>query len=74
MAKVIRVTPNENKRLIISLYGEEIDVTNIVNEEGKGEFEAFGETYQFEVESKTRKKIREIVKYTEVVGEGENEA
>lgn len=61
MANKIKVTPDPNNRLIISLYGQEYDVTNIADETGKGSFEANGEIIEFEVKSKTRKKIEEIV-------------
>lgn len=48
MSSVIKVTPNKDGRYIISLYSKEFDVTNIIGEDGKGSFEAFGETHEFE--------------------------
>lgn len=66
MSSVIKVTPNKNGRYIIKLYNKEFDVTNIVGEDGKGTFEAFGEIYNFEAfPSKTvmkRKTIMESAK------------
>lgn len=48
MSSVIKVTPNKEGRYIITLYSREYDVTNIIGEDGKGSFEAFNETFEFE--------------------------
>lgn len=63
MSSVIKVTPNKDGRYIIKLYSKEYDVTNVVGEDNKGSFEAFGETYNFEAyPSKTVMKRKTIMK------------
>lgn len=78
MSSAIKVTPSKNGRYIIKLYNKEFDVTNIVGEDRKGTFEAFGETYTFEAfPSKTvmkRKTIMESAKAKAEEKEVKNEA
>lgn len=61
MSSVIKVTPDSNGRAIITLYGQDYDVTNLADETGKGSFKKFGEQYSFEIVSKTRKRIQQAL-------------
>ncbi len=66
MSSVIKVTPNKDGRYIIKLYSKEYDVTNIIGEDGKGSFEAFGETFTFEAfPSKTVMRRKAVMKSAE---------
>lgn len=65
MASIIKVTPDKNGRAIISLFSQEFDVTNIADRNGRGKLKAFGEEYEFQIMSKTRKRIAEIMEKSE---------
>ncbi len=54
MSNIIKVKPNKDGRLVANLYGKDHDVTELAGKDGKGEFKAFGQTYQFEVETKSK--------------------
>lgn len=49
MANTIKVTPNENGRAIITLYGQDIDVTDKADKDGKGFLHFAGDDYIFEI-------------------------
>ena len=49
MNQIIKVKPSKDGKAIITLYGREFDVTDLVDSAGFGKLEAFGEVYQFEI-------------------------
>lgn len=49
MANTITVTPDENGRAIITLYGQNIDVTDKADKNGKGFLHFAGDDYNFEI-------------------------
>lgn len=53
---VLKVTKNKDGRAIVNLYGREIDITEMGDENGKGSFKQFGKVYDFRiVEPETKK-------------------
>ena len=61
MSSIIKVTPDSNGRVIIKLYGQDYDVTNLADGTGKGSFKKFGEQYSFEIVPKTRQRIQKVM-------------
>ncbi len=49
MADVLHVTPDSNGRAIVTVHGDQYDVTELADEDGKGFLELYGETYEFEI-------------------------
>jgi hypothetical protein len=56
MSEIIKVKLNKDNRAIANLFSKDFDLTELAGEDGKGEFKAFGKTYQFEIVSKSRAK------------------
>jgi hypothetical protein len=61
MGKIIKIKPNKDERAIATLYGKDFDLTELTGDDGKGEFKAFGKTYQFEITSKSRAKRKRVM-------------
>jgi hypothetical protein len=62
-AKIIKITPDKDGVISATLYGKVFDLTTVVGKDGRGEFKAFGKTYQFEVvKSKSAAKRKELAK------------
>lgn len=58
--KIIKLTPDSEGRAYLQLYGEKIEVTDRADRKGKGEVEAFGEIYHFQiVKAKAEKPVEE---------------
>jgi len=55
MSKVIKITPDEEGRAYLRLYGSKIEVTGQADKKGKGEITAFGEVYRFQIEKGSKK-------------------
>lgn len=66
MRNFVKITPNEQNRALIHLYGRDIDVTDKADASGKGSIKAYGDTYDFQIEqpSKTVQKKLKIAKET----------
>ena len=47
--KIIKLTPDSEGRAYLRLYGKEIEVSKLADKKGKGEVEAFGEIYHFQI-------------------------
>ena len=47
--KIIKLTPDSEGRTYLRLYGKEIEVSKLADKKGKGEVEAFGEIYHFQI-------------------------
>ena len=48
MANTITITPDENGKAVVRLYGADIDVTNILSK-GRGTLRYAGDTYQLKL-------------------------
>lgn len=59
MSKVIKITPDEEGRAYLRLYGSKIEVTGQADKKGKGEITAFGEVYRFQIEKSSEKTAAE---------------
>lgn len=70
MANTIKVTPDENGRAIITLYGQNFDVTDKANKDGKGFLHFAGDDYNYEIvkEGKPTKKAakKKVVEKVEI--------
>ena len=57
MSETINVEPNESGRVIIKLYGKEMEIDDsMFDENGQAEIKAFGKDYIVECEAKKAKK------------------
>lgn len=59
MANTISITPDANGRAIMTIHGDQYDVTEMADENGKGSVNVFGEDFEFEiVKPKTQRKSK----------------
>ena len=66
MSETIKLVKlNKDNRAIANLYGKDFDLTEMAGDDGRGEFSAFGKTYQFEIASKSRAKREEAMETAE---------
>jgi hypothetical protein len=56
-AQKIEVTKNQDGRAIATLYGKQFDLTEMADPNGKGEFKAFGKTYEFQILQRENAKV-----------------
>lgn len=59
MSNIIKITPDEEGRAYLKLYGEKVDVTDLADKKGRGETVVFGDTYRFQIEKPKAKQETE---------------
>lgn len=65
MSKIIKITPDEEGRAYLRLYGSKIEVTDKADKKGRGETTAFGEVYRFQIEKASKTKTETETPATE---------
>lgn len=75
MSNIINATPNEDGRIILELYGQEIEIDDsMFNAKGVAIIKKFGQEYEIHKPvSKTRKKVAEVAAKEETPTEEESE-
>ena len=75
MSNIINATPNEDGRIILELYGQEIEIDDsMFNAKGVAIIKKFGQEYEIHKPvPKTRKKVAEVAAKEETPTETEPE-